>query len=529
MIFLQRLMSTLAPDRFFMVCALLFGLIFIVITPPFQTPDEINHFYRSYQVSEGTFIAVSKDHRVGGELPASLVSCSKPFCFLRRKEYTTTSWSTIIEQVNISLNKKEIIFIDFPNTGMYSFVSYMPQAIGIFIFRSLDLPPIFIFYGGRLSALLFWVFSMVWAIRLLPFYKWLFTLLALLPMSVATNMSLSADVMTNVLAFLVIAYSLHLAYSRPLVSGKQMTIFSVLGVLLALAKVVYLPLILLILLVPQNKFRSKSSYYGQLLTVFVISGVTALCWSAIMKSLYVPSKLYNPVAMADPMLLWTSIVPCASMTDQMQFILSQDWWYVPYVFVHSLKVAFEMYSQSYIGTFGWLDTYLPVWFICVGYLVIFLVAFWDGKEEKTGRGFKPLLLVSFSMALALILFSQLLTWVCVGEESIDIIQGRYLIPIFPLLFMLLHNTKWTRAKQATYIVVIFSLLSLSYSSYVIFERYFVKDEVEAIITLSCNAEEVVDISFLTDTATVLLDNANTKSNEQSRSGKYSAKISLKNI
>ncbi|MDB5256848.1 MAG: hypothetical protein JWM14_1543, partial [Chitinophagaceae bacterium] len=127
-----------------------------------------------------------------------------------------------------------------------------------------------------------------------------------------------------------------------------------------------------------------------------------------------------------------------------------------------------------------------------------------------------------------ILFSQLLTWVCVGEESIDIIQGRYLIPIFPLLFMLLHNTKWTKPKGATLIVVVFSLLSLSYSSYVIFERYFVKDEVEKIMTLNCNAEEVIDINFLTDTSSVLLDNANTRSAEKSRSGKYSAKISLKN-
>ncbi|MDB5257972.1 MAG: Protein of unknown function rane, partial [Chitinophagaceae bacterium] len=392
MIFFQRFISTWTPDRFFMVCALLFGLIFIVITPPFQTPDEINHFYRAYQISEGTFIAVNKEYRVGGELPASLVSCSKPFRYLRRKEYTTTSWSAIRRQTNINLNKEETIFIDFPNTGMYSFVSYVPQAIGIFIFRSFNLPPIYIFYGGRLTALLFWIFSIVWAIRLLPFYKWLFTLLALLPMSVATNMSLSADVMTNVLAFLVIAYSLHLAYRSPLVSRKQIALFVVLGILLALAKVVYLPLILLILLVPQNKFGSRRLYYGQLLTVFVISGVTALCWSAIMKSLYVPGKLYNPIAMEDPMLLWTSIVPCANMTDQMQYILSQDWWYVPYVFVHSMNVAFEMYSQSYIGTFGWLDTYLPLWFIYVGYLVIFLVAFWDGKEEEmTGRRFRPLL------------------------------------------------------------------------------------------------------------------------------------------
>lgn len=123
--------------------------------------------------------------------------------------------------------------------------------------------------------------------------------------------------------------------------------------------------------------------------------------------------------------------------------------------------------------------------------------------------------------------SQLLTWVCVGEDVVDIIQGRYLIPIFPLLFMLMHHRKWARAQYVVFAVSMFSFVSLSYSSYIIYERYFIVEEVERTSVFSCDAEGVSNGSFITDSATVGLDNANTRSLDRARSGKYSAKVSAK--
>ena len=380
MTFLESLASKLTPERFFLFCGLLFGLIFLIVTPPFQTPDELSHFYRAYQISEGDFIGVNKDQRVGGDLPVSLANSYAPFRYIRRHEQVTTSWSIIIQQLDSNLNEKNRKFVDFPNTGMYSFVSYIPQASGVFILRNFNLPPICIFYGARLLTLLFWVCCIFFVIRLLPFYKWLFTLLALLPMSVASNMSLSADVMTNAIAFMVIAYSFHLAYTQPWIAPRHMLLFTLLGIVLALAKVVYLPLILLVFLIPQRKFINKRSYSIQLFLLFAFSGLTALGWSAVMKDLYVPFKLYNPIATEEPM-LWASMVSCANMPDQLQYILSQSWWYIPYVIGHSVITAFPMYSQSYIGTFGWLDTYLPIGMVCSGYVVIMLVAVWDSSHQ----------------------------------------------------------------------------------------------------------------------------------------------------
>ncbi len=515
----------LKPDLFFFCCAAAFGFILLVVTPPFQTPDEFNHFYRAYQISEGNFVAIKKDNRVGGELPVSLVTLTQSFRSMPRREYVTTTWTSISEQFGVALEQDRKVFVDFPNTGMYSFVSYAPQALGIFVLRVFDLPPLYLFYGARLASLFFWLFGIAFAIRRLPFYQWFFVLLALLPMSVSTNMSLSADIVTNVLAFIVIAYSLDLAYKQPQISSRHVRVYIVLGILLAFAKVVYIPLILLFLLIPRDKFSSGRTHYLQIVWVFAGSAVAAISWSAIMGNLYVPYSLYNP-AFRDGPIMATCLVPCANMQDQLQHILTHAS-YVPTVFLHSIVESFDMYFQGYIGTFGWLETTLPIGFIYLSYGVIILVAVWDGRSNlKLGNYFKPLLILSFMAVVVLLLLTQLLTWVCVGGDLIYILQGRYIIPVLPLLFMLCYNVKWSKPQMVVKVVSIFSILSLTYASAFVYQRYFDQDEV-VISHFASDVEKVHETYYLTtDRADVYLENGNTQSDEKARSGKYSVKVSV---
>ncbi|MCK6693665.1 MAG: DUF2142 domain-containing protein, partial [Thermoanaerobaculia bacterium] len=66
---------TITPVRFFVPLSLFFGAILVFITPPFQSPDEYNHFFRAFQVSKGRFYPETLHHnRLGGYLPASLDS-----------------------------------------------------------------------------------------------------------------------------------------------------------------------------------------------------------------------------------------------------------------------------------------------------------------------------------------------------------------------------------------------------------------------------------------------------------------------
>jgi uncharacterized membrane protein len=461
-------LNKLKPEIFFIIFASFFGLIILLITPPFQSPDEIHHFYRAYQISEGQLISLKQDDRVGGDIPLSLIKITQPFLGLRWNHHAKTNFKTIKEQFKTSLEPDTKTFVDFPNTGMYSPISYLPQSVSIFVLRNFKSSPLLVFYGARIFTLLFWIFSIFLAIKIIPFYKWFLALLALLPMSLFINMSLSADVVTNLLSFILIAYILKLAYSEQAVSVKNFIITCLLVILLASAKIVYTPIILLFLLIPKRKFFNAKSYYIQLVILFLISFGTALFWSAIMNKLYMPYHLYNPQFRDN-----ATLIKCADMHEQIQYILSHGF-YLLQVFINSMIKTSDMYFQSYIGTFGWLDTKLPIWFIYFSYAILFIVALTDRDEQINIKlPHKLMVLVSVIAMIFLILLSQHLTWDCVGDKIIGTIQGRYFIPVFPLLFLWFYNSKINYSKIVVPFVVTFSFLSLILTIFTLYTRYYI--------------------------------------------------------
>lgn len=120
MSFLKQLFNTLQPDKFFLICASVFGLIFWVLIPPFQTPDEINHFYRSYEIADGHLLGQRQNNRVGGEIPQSLCTLAGDFKTLAWESDERIDGKTIFRRFNIPLKPENTKFVNFLNTAMYS-------------------------------------------------------------------------------------------------------------------------------------------------------------------------------------------------------------------------------------------------------------------------------------------------------------------------------------------------------------------------------------------------------------------------
>src|SRR3954464_8500313 len=72
-------LGSLSPQKFFLLVASLFGVLYALVLPPFQSPDEFNHFYRAWQISTGQLIGLKTIDRLGGILPQGLMTISKPF------------------------------------------------------------------------------------------------------------------------------------------------------------------------------------------------------------------------------------------------------------------------------------------------------------------------------------------------------------------------------------------------------------------------------------------------------------------
>ena len=66
-------MFKINPAKFFVFCALIFGILLITIIPPFQSPDEDSHFKKAYVMSQGKFFPTSRNGVVGYDIPTDMI------------------------------------------------------------------------------------------------------------------------------------------------------------------------------------------------------------------------------------------------------------------------------------------------------------------------------------------------------------------------------------------------------------------------------------------------------------------------
>ena len=421
--------SRLAPARMLLALSVVFGVIFSLLTPPFQAPDEFNHFFRAYQISEGGLVAIRQGDKVGGNLPVSLTTLAATVNpDLRYKLARRQSFPQLLASFAIPLQPTVRQFTEFPNTALYSPIPYLPQAAGIALGRCCALPPLWLLYLGRWGNLACWVALVVLAVTLIPVGPWTLCALALSPMALFLGASLSPDGVVNGLAMLFLALVLQSAVGTvtlPL-SRKRLGALLGLAVLLALAKQTYLPMVLLILLIPLSHFGTPRRAAGFLLAFLLVIAAAWGGWMVAIRPLFVPLQ------------------PQVSPSLQLHFLLSH-----PAHFFQTLVTTYQqplrdnLLVGEYVGVLGWLDTHLPSWCYAIYLWALGIVAFTEVTRDRclSIRQRSLLLLIPLLTFLTINLFLYL-SWTAVGYTRIGGLQGRYFIPIVPCLLLGLFTRSW---------------------------------------------------------------------------------------
>ena len=228
----------LQPEIVFLFLGIVFGVIFLLIIPPFHVPDEPDHYMKAVHVSEGEFI---------------------------------------YQQSRLFIN-------------LYSPIAYFMPALTILIGKLLNLSNLLVFYLGRLVNVLLYILIIYIAIKLTPILKWGFVLLALMPMSINEAASYSIDGFTIAISLLLIAYFFKLAFDNEIkkIKPKDILIISTLGILLVLSKQIYVLLLLLFFIIPSDKFVNKKNRFISLAYIFLPSVIVYLVWLNLINGIYVP-------------------------------------------------------------------------------------------------------------------------------------------------------------------------------------------------------------------------------------------------
>lgn len=464
---LFKLLKT--PHGLFTFIALIFGGIFLLVIPPFQTPDEAAHFLRAYQVSNGDFVPSQKDGVTGSYLPKSLqktewvVDGGTPLQTQPNVKYRLGNTKAAL--VNVPLNESDKGFVDTTVTASYSPLGYIPQVIAILFGRLFALPPIIILYLAKIAVLLAWIGFVFVAIKLFPFKKWAVVGIALLPMFVAQSVSMGVDVMAIGAGLVFTAAALNVIARRQSVTRRIFVILLVSGVVMVLSKQV---MAVLLPVVFALKFNAPSRHaikgWAMKLSIIITPIVLLFAWSALLP------QVGQSV---------TQIQNQQDTTGQIKGVVEDPLGFVRVVFNTFFipGAPGNGVVQSLMGNFGWLDTPLALVFVIVGYVALF--GFWLVNYEKMDKVsiskrtrflfLAITILYFFAVCGAMyVLFSPL------GSSLIVGIQGRYLFPclflLLPVFYSGLILMKERHFVRATVIVTVFLLLV---SAGTIFARYYV--------------------------------------------------------
>ena len=405
-------------ENIFLMVAPLTCIFFLVTMPTFKNHDEYYHWLKAYEVSQGTLMTPQEDGVQGSMMPEGV---SKVF----PTDWTNLDYQTMKDLLDVKLNEDNKGILNPETAAVYSFVQYIPQATGIALARLVTDNVYLITYGGRIVNMIFALSVLYFAIKLMPFGKKLLLIPAMIPIAIEGFTSLSPDAMTISVAFFYIAYILHLAFGKKEQLGmKEKVILLISSIVIALCKIVYIPLVGLILIIPKEKFKNQGNK-NKILNFCVIAGIAViinLIWLAI------SSRYLSTFREGD---------------SKIQVLLALQ---NPILYIQNVLYTFNLNGSNYLlslfgADLGWGELIKLYSIVPYAFLGIYLfTAITDNELKDKLKKYQIIWISLVILAIVGLIFTSLyVQWTTVGQTSIAGIQGRYFLPILPLVMLLLGS------------------------------------------------------------------------------------------
>ena len=404
-------------ENIFLMVVSFVAILFIITMPTFKNHDEYYHWLKAYEVSTGHLMTPIKDGVQGSLMPGGT---SEIFAY-----GTKFGYKNIPDKLKIHLDKENEGILNPDTAAVYSFVPYIPQATGIFIGRLITDNAYLVTYAGRIVNMLVAIFMLYLAIKIMPFGKKMLLIPAMIPIAIEGFTSLSPDAMTISMAFLYIAYIFKLAFGKnEKVELKQKIILLIMSIVIALCKIVYLPLVGLILIIPKDKFKNANNK-NKIFDFCMIAGIAAivnLTWLAI------AGRYLSNFSGDDSKL-------------QVLYVLQN-----PIRYLQNLLYTMNFKGSDYLLTLfgrdlGW-EEFVKLYAI-VPYLFIIIYLFTAITDDELKGKLKKYQLTWITLivlAVIVLIFTSLyVQWTPVGGGMIQGVQGRYFLPILPLVMILLGS------------------------------------------------------------------------------------------
>jgi Predicted membrane protein (DUF2142) len=444
-----------SPLKTFLVLAIAAGVYLVCVVPHFAGIDEPAHFYRSYQISTGTFLPEKEGSKgFGGAcIPRDVIRAqradSRVFAAhnLQGLIDPETGKQIVYDPGPIQACPTDpsegfITFSTFP-----SFVPYLPQAASVFVTRNLGLDTDAMLIIARFVVLAMYVALVAVAIARSPRSKWALAAVGLVPVAVFQSASsISHDAFTTAIALVVVSSALRALDPPEGTSTRALVIEAVLlSAVLGSVKPVYVViagLYLLPLLGPKRAEASEGVVGAPRRTdrwplVFapVVGVVATVLWNLSAGDVWKTDAGYFNIAVDD--------------VTQKHELLHRPW-----------DFGVDLVRAGYHELWHWVTqpfTVGPSVTSGPAILAILCVVIYAVSSLQRARAEAPaplgwlqrvLILLAFLIGVVLIGAANYIYWTPPGLDRVEGIQPRYFVPLLVLLPVAIGSLPWKWADTA---------------------------------------------------------------------------------
>jgi uncharacterized membrane protein len=419
-----------APEVFLILTLLVLGIIVCFMLPMGGGFDEETHLARIWEMSALVFLP---NQGLGREMP--LPTIFREISYRRDVLVRAVEPDFLSEYARTPIDGLDFTYGRIETRSVYSPPLLLPQAfvmryLGRYpMERGIQLPALVALYSTRLVGLFSYAFLAWLAVRMIPFGKWTLAVLAITPTALLQAATIGADAISNGIGLLFIGGSLALCRAEE-IRWKEWGLLVLLYMLLFFAKVNLAPLALLpFLLLSPSRFKTKWQYVLLFVVVAVLFLIEIVWWSVIALPAYVAAP------------------DAANATEQLKYIFAHPLLFAQIVLGDFFIVHGAEYFLEWVAIYAF--GYWPVpaatyFFFTIGLVLVLFVA--DDRRNITRRERVSLFIV-FLLACVMTVTSLYLSVSPVGSEIIRGVQGRYFIPVVPLLFLSIGGLALARKWQ----------------------------------------------------------------------------------
>ncbi|MCI1664368.1 DUF2142 domain-containing protein [Bifidobacterium crudilactis] len=413
------------PILCFVIATLLQSFWFIDRVGALSIPDPDMHALATYALATGQGwnpTTTETDH-FGNQVRTQRITGDSRYLYVEGRQGLLVDSAITASQSGDSAKQAQVLgsehtakTVTIPSLGhpnrsnQYIPFLYIPQAVGLSVAMSLDLPAYQGWQLSRITNLLCYLILFSCAIALAPRGRWFLVCLGSLPYSVFMASSLMIDGIVTAICALFVAAVMHFVLKNRSVSTFHVVGLAALAFMVVCAKMVYFPIVAIALCIPNALLNVRKKCLFMIL------------WISLVLSVFLPWYTH-----------YSGTLALANISGNIEYVIANP------LHVITLMATTLLALPSSLPVMPMMQMACSI-LICLGIMTLY-------RSDASRRVRAPWLsryryavvgIVSVAASVAMMLLFLALTWNVLPSLEAEFLQGfqeRYLLPVIPVMLV----------------------------------------------------------------------------------------------